>query len=144
VHVEDIAGAFLAALTAPRASVHNQAFNIGQSSENYRVRDLAEMVQDTWKGCRIDYAPGGGPDKRCYRVCCDKAATALPGFRANWTVRRGIEQLIDAYTHNGLTSDDLAGPRFVRLARLRELMAEERLNGDLRWQRQNVLAGAPG
>src|SRR5207248_783277 len=43
VHIEDISRAFLAALEAPREVVHNEAFNVGRSEENYQVRDLAEI-----------------------------------------------------------------------------------------------------
>jgi nucleoside-diphosphate-sugar epimerase len=141
VHVEDIACAFLAALTAPRESVHNQAFNIGRTDENFRVRDLAEMVQDATSGCRIDYVPGGGPDNRCYRVSCDKAATALPGFQAKWDVPGGIRHLVQSYINSDLTEEDLSGPRFIRLACLRELMSDQGLGSDLRWQRRPALAG---
>ena len=70
VHIEDISRAFLAVLEAPRELVHNKFFNVGINEENYQVRDLAEIVRDTVPGCQIEYAEGGGPDKRCYRVNC--------------------------------------------------------------------------
>ncbi len=96
VHVEDIARAFLAALRAPRELVHNEAFNVGRSDENYRIHQLADMVREVVPGSSVRYAPGGGPDPRCYRVDCTKLATALPAFQPQWTVRRGIEQLFAA------------------------------------------------
>lgn len=133
VHVEDISRAFLAALTAPREQVHAQAFNIGRTSENYRVSELAEMVRAAWPECRVDYATGGGPDKRCYRVNCDKAERGLAGFTPTWDVPRGIRQLIDAFTQHPLSEADLAGPSYIRLRRLRQLQESGRLGGDLRW-----------
>src|SRR5207244_13446970 len=72
VHIEDIGRAFLAVLAAPRETIHNQTFNVGRTDENHRVSDLAQMVQETVPGSRIEYAPGGGPDQRCYRVSCDR------------------------------------------------------------------------
>ena len=109
VHVEDIAAAFLAVLDAPRELVHNEAFNVGASAENYRIRDIAEIVEEVVPGARATFAEGGGPDKRSYQVDCSKIARVLPGFETRWTVRRGVEQLYEAYTRNGLTFDEFTG-----------------------------------
>jgi nucleoside-diphosphate-sugar epimerase len=134
VHVNDICHAFLAVLHAPRELVHNQAFNVGQSSENYQIRQVADIVQEVVPGAKIKYAEGGGPDARCYRVSCEKIANMLPDFRPQWTVRRGIEQLYDAYRRHGLTADELVGTKYVRIKRIKQLQAEGRLDESLRWQ----------
>ena len=97
VHIRDIIGAALAALEAPREAIHNQVFNVGQTEENYRIRELATIVAETVPGSRVEYAPGGGPDLRCYRVNCDKIRRMLPGFRPQWTARKGAQELYDAY-----------------------------------------------
>jgi len=133
VHVEDIGRAFLALLTAPREVVHNQSFNVGRTSENYRVGQLAEIVMDVVPGCRVEYAPGARPDKRCYRVDCGKLARAVPGFEPRWNARLGAEQLCEAYRRSGLLAADIAGTRFVRLRQLQELLAKGRLEPSLRW-----------
>jgi nucleoside-diphosphate-sugar epimerase len=133
VHVEDIATAFLAALEAPREAVHDQAFNIGRTSENYRIRELAEIVAEAVPGCSIEIAPGAGPDKRCYRVSCAKAEEGLPGWRPRWDARAGAAELRDAYIAQGLDLAGFEGPAYKRLARIRELMGSGRLGGDLRW-----------
>jgi hypothetical protein len=88
IHVEDICRAFCAVLAAPREQVHNQVFNVGRTDENYRVSELAEMVAAEVPDCRIEYAPGGGPDKRSYRVDCDKISRVVPGFRRGGRFRR--------------------------------------------------------
>src|SRR5271154_975616 len=80
-HIRDIIGAAMAVLDAPKEAVHNETFNVGRTEENYRVRELADIVSETVPGCRVEYAPGGGPDKRCYRVNCDKIRRILPAFR---------------------------------------------------------------
>src|SRR6185295_1332434 len=72
VHIEDISRAFIAALEAPVEAVNNQAFNVGQTAHNYRIRDLAEIVASVVPGCTIEYAPDASPDTRNYRVNCDK------------------------------------------------------------------------
>ncbi|MEA2604331.1 MAG: hypothetical protein QOF89_5323 [Acidobacteriota bacterium] len=134
VHVEDIGRAFLAALEAPRELVHDQAFNVGRTAENYRIRELAEIVAETVPGCAITYADGAGPDKRCYRVDCGKIERVLPAFQPQWDARKGARELADAYLKAGLTKEEFLGPRFIRLKRIQELQAEGRLDAALRWQ----------
>ncbi len=134
VHVEDIAGAFLSVLHAPHELVHDEAFNVGASSENYRIRDLAEIVEEVMPGTRASFAAGGGPDKRSYRVDCSKIGAVLPDFRVRWTVRRGVEQLRDAYVRNELTLDQFTGTRYLRINRVRELQEAGQLDDDLRWR----------
>jgi nucleoside-diphosphate-sugar epimerase len=134
VHVEDICRAFLAVLEAPRAAVHNQAFNVGRTEENYRVRDLAEIVRQIVPACQVEYAAGAGPDKRCYRVGCGKIASMVPGFRPQWDARRGAKQLYDAYRAVGLTEADVNSPRYFRLRALRVQLDSGRLGQDLRWR----------
>jgi nucleoside-diphosphate-sugar epimerase len=133
VHIEDISRAFLAALTAPREVIHNAAFNIGRSSENYQVREVAAHVERLVPGSRIVYEAGGGPDTRCYRVDFSKAETGLPGFDPQWTVPKGIEELLAAYRANGLTMADFEGSRFIRLKTLQDHMARGALDPDLFW-----------
>jgi nucleoside-diphosphate-sugar epimerase len=133
VHIEDIARAFLAVLHAPRELVHNEAFNVGRSEENYRVRDLGELVEQVVPGSKVRYADGGGPDPRCYRVDCGKLMRTLPEYQPEWTVRRGMEQLRDAFERNGLTSEELLGDRYFRIKRIRALQSEGLLDASLRW-----------
>lgn len=134
VHVEDIAGAFLSVLEAPRELVHDEAFNVGASSENYRIRDLAEIVEKVVPGARASFATGGGPDKRSYQVDCSKIARVLPDYEPRWTVPRGVEQLYDAYARNGLTFEEFTGSRYLRINRVRELQEAGRLDDELRWR----------
>ncbi len=133
VHVEDIARAFIAVLRAPRELVHNEAFNIGRTEENYQIRDLAAMVQEIVPGSRVKYAEGGGPDLRCYRVNCDKIKRQLPEFQPRWTVRKGVQQLYAAYQEHGLTFEEFTGSRYIRIKHIKKLQSEHRLDGALRW-----------
>jgi nucleoside-diphosphate-sugar epimerase len=135
VHIEDISRAFLAVLAAPRDVVHNQAFNVGQTEENYRIRELAEIVQEVVPGSRIDYAKDGGPDPRCYRVDFGKIHRLLPEFKPRWNARRGAEELYEAYRTAGLVIDDCEGPRFKRIDHLKHLMASNRVDATLRWRK---------
>ncbi len=138
VHVEDIGNAFLAVLHAPRELVHNEAFNVGRTEENYQVRELAQMVQETVPGSTVRYAEGAGPDPRCYRVDCSKLATTLLDFKPQWTVRRGIEQLYAAFKRYGLTRDEFLGSKYLRVKHILKLRKEGRVDADLRWPTSNT------
>lgn len=133
VHVEDICRAYIAALQAPREAVHNQAFNVGTTTENYQIRELAQMVQEIVPGSQVDFATDAGPDKRCYRVDCNKIARVLHGFKPQWTARRGVEQLYQAYKSIGLKLEDFEGPKFMRIAHIKKLIDEGLLDENLRW-----------
>jgi nucleoside-diphosphate-sugar epimerase len=134
VHVQDISAAFAAMLEAPRELVHDQAFNVGRTEENYRIREVAEMVREVVPGSEVTFAEGAGPDLRCYRVDCGKLAR-LPGVELRWTVRQGVEQLYSAFKEHGLDAADLTGWRFQRIARIGALLDGGRLDPDLRWRR---------
>jgi nucleoside-diphosphate-sugar epimerase len=134
VHIEDIARAFLAVCEAPREAVHTQDFNVGATTENYRVIEIARMVEEVVPGARIRFAPDAGPDPRCYRVNCDKLARTLPDARARWTARQGVEQLYDAFTRQGVKPEEFEGPRFARAPHVRSLIAAGRITPALRLQ----------
>jgi len=138
VHIRDIVAAVVAALDAPREVVHNQTFNVGRTDENYRIRELADIVAEIVPGCRVEYAPGGGPDLRCYRVNFDKIGRFLPAFRPEWTARRGAQELYDAYRAAGLTAKDMERGRYIRISEIRRLQKAGQLDGSLRWSRKGV------
>jgi nucleoside-diphosphate-sugar epimerase len=133
VHIEDISRAFLAALEAPREVIHNQAFNVGQTEENYSVTELAKIVRDVVPGSRIEYAEGGRPDLRSYRVDFSKIRRLLPASAPKWNARLGAEELYDTYCKVGITVSDFEGPRFKRVDHVKQLMADGLLDDTLRW-----------
>ncbi|HVY80116.1 MAG TPA: SDR family oxidoreductase [Steroidobacteraceae bacterium] len=133
VHIEDISRAFVAVLEAPRELVHNEAFNVGCTSENYRVREVADMVAEIVPGSEVTYAAGASPDTRNYRVNCDKIAARLPAFKPVWTVRKGIEQVYESYKQNKLTAEQFLSGQFIRLKRVTDLQKRGLLDEMLAW-----------
>jgi len=139
VHIEDISRAFIAALEAPRDIVHNEAFNVGATEHNYRIRDIAEIVAEVVPGCRLAFSEDAGPDKRSYRVSFEKLARLLPAARPQWDARMGAHQLYAAYLRSGLTLEEFEGPRYQRVAHLKQLMAAGILDDELRHSKSNVI-----
>lgn len=132
----------MSVLDAPQEAVHSQTFNVGQTGENYRISQLADIVAETVPGCRIEYAPGGGPDKRCYRVSCDKIRNILPGFQPQWTARTGAQELLEAYRAVGLNRADLEHGRYLRINHIQKLIHSGQLDTSLRWAGAGVVSTA--
>jgi nucleoside-diphosphate-sugar epimerase len=143
IHVEDMAGACVAVLEAPREAIHCEAFNTGDTGANYLIRDLALIVADAVPGSDVTFAEGAGTDPRSYQVDFSKIASVLTGFRCIWDARRGAEQLASAFRSAGMDEGMFSGDRFTRLARLRSLVAAGALDSKLRW-RETAVAGIAG
>ncbi len=131
VHAEDIARAFAAVLDAPREAVHDEAFNVGRDADVVQVRDIAIAVSEAMDA-PVTFADGAGPDARDYRVDFTKIGRVLPAFSPAWTIADGIAELARDMADRGLSAEDFEGPRFVRLARIRQLQAAGALTTDLR------------
>ncbi len=133
VHIEDISRAFIAALRAPWDTVHNQAFNVGRTDQNFRIREIADIVKATVPDCEVAYAEDAGPDLRNYRADFGKIARTMPQFKPAWDARAGAQQLLEAYRWVGLKLDDFEGPRYKRIDQIKMLIASGSLGNDLRW-----------
>jgi nucleoside-diphosphate-sugar epimerase len=132
VHIEDISRAFTAALGAPESVVFNQAYNVGQTAHNYRIRDLAVIVSEVVPGCKVELAADAGPDKRSYRVSFEKIRRDMPGFKPMWDARMGAEQLYKAYRQSGLTPAEFEGPHYQRIGHIKKLIGDGILDTNLR------------
>ncbi|GAA0437794.1 NAD-dependent dehydratase [Acrocarpospora corrugata] len=131
VHALDIAEAFAATLTAPKAAVHGQAFNVGSEQNNLTVAEIAAEVVEAAPGSVLTITGESGADPRSYRVDFTKIRAALPGYEASWTVKAGAVELLDAYRRHGLTEHDFVH-RFTRLARLSARRADGTIDDSLR------------
>ena len=134
VHIRDIAKVSRVLLEAPAEKVKGEAFNIGTSEQNYRIRDLAEIVRRRLPDCEVAFASGASSDPRSYRVDFSKLASRFPDCNLDWTAELGADELATAYEREGLTLEDLQdGYRYIRLNQLRRLLDANMLEGGLRW-----------
>jgi nucleoside-diphosphate-sugar epimerase len=131
-HIEDISLAALCAAEAPRDIVHNQAFNIGRNDANYQVRDIAEAVQAAFPGSALEITGETGGDTRSYRVSFDKALGGLPGFRPQWTLEKGVDEIARFLRSNGLGDQTFDSRLFIRLKQLQHSVEIGVLDKDLR------------
>jgi nucleoside-diphosphate-sugar epimerase len=134
VHIGDIIHAFACCLTAPQEAIHNQAFNVGRTAENFRIRQVAEMVAEVVPSSTVAFAEGASADLRNYRVDFKKIETKLPGFKPTWTLKKGIEELYAAYKAHGLSKDEWSGPRYYRLKTIKGLQERGLLDAELHFK----------
>lgn len=132
VHIEDISRAFIATLTASQEIVHNKAFNVGVPNENFRIREVAELVRDTVPNSSVTFADGASPDTRNYRVDCTRLPKLVPAYQPQWTVKKGAQELYETYKASDLTLDEFEGERYKRVAHLRLLMEKGIIDEKLR------------
>jgi nucleoside-diphosphate-sugar epimerase len=132
VHVEDICEAIYRSLIAPPAAVRGRIFNVGQTSENYRVRELAQIVADEFPGCSISVGRSGG-DSRSYRVSFERIHRDLPGFQCRYTARDGARQLHRLFARIRLTAETHRFRAFSRLKQLQYLRASGQINDEFYW-----------
>ena len=131
VHIRDIIHAFEIMLVLPRETIHNQAFNVGRTSENFQIRDVARMVADVVPNCQLAFAAGASADARDYRVSFAKIEK-IESYRPTWTLRKGIEEMYRAYRDGEMTGEEFLGPRYYRLRTVQGLQARGILDGNLR------------
>jgi nucleoside-diphosphate-sugar epimerase len=132
VHIRDIAKAIACTLDAPREVVHAETFNVGSSSANYQVRDIAGIVAAEFPGCSVTLA-GGGPDTRSYRVSFDKINDLLPGFSCDWDAERGARELHGVFERIAMTGDDFAWRGFTRLKQIDYLLRTGQIDDRFFW-----------
>jgi nucleoside-diphosphate-sugar epimerase len=132
VHALDIGKAIRCALAAPRDAIHNQIFNVGDTAQNYQVKEIADTVASVFQGCKLSFGAAGG-DNRSYRVSFDKIHSMLPGFSCEWDALRGARQLFDVFTSIQLDAETFTGRGHTRLKQLQHLIATRQLDSELFW-----------
>ena len=132
VHGLDICQAVSAVLSAPTEAVHNEVFNVGDTDHNYRVRDIAEIVAETFPGCELSFGPASA-DNRSYKVSFEKIRQHIPTFRCEWDARRGAKQLFDLFTKIDLSTDLFLDRSFTRLKQLEHLIRTGQIDRQFFW-----------
>ncbi|MBB65408.1 MAG: NAD-dependent dehydratase [Waddliaceae bacterium] len=138
VHIEDISRAFTAALTAPIELIHNEAFNVGITEENFQVRDIAQIVQLNMPDCQITFSADAQEDKRSYRVDFTKIHRALPNYQPQWTAYKGVGELLDSFKEYGLELNEFEGPRYRRVSHIKKLIKQDSIDSKLYWTQKEM------
>ena len=132
VHGLDICRAIIRVLEAPLEAVHNQIFNVGDTTHNYRVREVAEIVAESFPGCSVAFGSSTA-DNRSYRVSFDKIRKHLPGFMCEWDAKRGAQQLYDLFKRVDMTQELFQYRSFTRLKQLEYLIRTKQIDEQFFW-----------
>mgnify|MGYP001566162025 CR=1 FL=1 len=133
VHVLDICQAMICAAKAPKEIIHNQVFNVGSNEGNYQVRDIAKVISEVFPNCKITMGQAGS-DNRSYRVNFDKIYSKLPGFKCQWSIKDGAEQLKQIFEKISMTKKVFESNSFTRLKEIKYLMGTGQLDNMLNWK----------
>lgn len=133
VHALDIGQAIARVLESPAAAVHNEVLNVGDSTQNYRVREIAEIVGRVFPSCKVTFGPSGG-DNRSYRVNFDRIRKVLPGFRCEWDAERGARQLLEVFRGISMSADTFQSAPFTRLKQLEWLIQSGQIDQQFFWK----------
>jgi len=134
-HALDICKAIVCTLEAPRDIIHNQIFNVGDTANNYRVKEIAAIIAEVFPGCQLSFGDQGA-DNRSYRVSFEKINTTLPGFKCDWDAQRGAQQLFDLFTQIDLTEDTFLSRGFTRLKQLEYLIRTQQIDQNFFWTKK--------
>ena len=133
VHGLDICRAIIGVLEAPREAVHNEILNVGDTKHNYRVKEIAEVVAETFTGCQLSFgAPG--QDNRSYRVSFEKIRKHLPGFACAWDARKGAQQLHDLFKKIDMPQEVFLHRTFTRLKQIEYLIRTQQIDNEFFWR----------
>ncbi|MBW4533019.1 MAG: SDR family oxidoreductase [Pleurocapsa minor HA4230-MV1] len=135
VHALDICKAIVCVLESPRDLVHNQIFNVGDTAYNYQVKEIAEIVAEVFRGCKLSFGDNGS-DNRSYRVSFEKINQTLPGFKCEWDAKRGAKQLFDLFTQIDMSEETFFFQGFTRLKQLEYLIRTQQIDRDFFWTRK--------
>ncbi len=133
VHVLDICKAIACTLEAPRDIVHNQIFNVGDTAHNYQVKEVAQIIAETFKECQVSFGDSGA-DNRSYRVSFEKINKTLPGFKCDWNAQNGAEQLFELFTRIDMSKDTFLSRGFTRLKQLEYLIRTQQIDKNFFWR----------
>ena len=133
VHVTDICEAITCVLEAPRSLIHNEIFNVGSTSENYQIRDIANIIAEVFPESRVSLGRKDS-DNRSYRVSFDKIHQQLSSFRCRYDVRKGVIELRELFEQIELSKKTFNKIPFTRLKQIKELIGNQEIDERLFWR----------
>jgi nucleoside-diphosphate-sugar epimerase len=132
VHVLDICQAIDLTLRAPGEAVRGESLNVGDDSQNYRVREIAEIVAARFAGCRMSFGPPDA-DNRSYKVSFSKIRERIPAFKCQWSAERGADQLARLFKRLNMDDRTFTASPFTRLKQLKLLAETAQIDENFFW-----------
>jgi len=130
VHIKDVCEAFYKCLITPINEIKNQILNVGANSENYRVKEIADIIASVKKGAKVNCLNLNPKDARSYRVDFSKISNIL-NYKTKMTVKDGASEVFQSLEKKQINEFDIAP--YITLKQIKKLMNEKKINENLEW-----------
>jgi len=135
VHIKDVCKAFIAGLEAPKELIVNQSFNVGIENGNYTIKELAQAAQKVVPSSSLVFAGKHGSDSRTYKVSFNKILSVLKDYyKPEWDLIKGGGELVKFFNKINFTEEMFRGRKSNRLAQLKYLLENQKLDNNLLWK----------
>ena len=149
LHIDDACESFRCCIDWEINSGELIVLNVGRNEDNFKVIDIAKIINSNVEGSELTYLGSGseddkndlikdrkiqdGVDTRTYQVSFDKIHKSLPSFECKWSVESGIMSLLDELRNIGLDAESFNRREFYRLQQIEYLHKNKFINDDLKW-----------
>jgi len=135
IHVRDMALAIDWAIGRSRANGGDfVAVNVGSSSWNYQVKQLADAVAEVVPDVSISVNENAPPDNRSYRVDFSLYEKLAPDHQPRVDLRTAIRELKEGLETIGFHDPNFRNSNYMRLEVLKTLIGQGALDNELRWK----------
>lgn len=130
--------------------------NVGADENNLQVIQIANIIRRVIPECELKFlsenpeldkeglirdrkVKDGGGDTRTYKVSFEKISRALPGFKCEWNVERGVKDMVALFEGLYFNKEIFKRREFYRLQELEYLYENGYLSDDLFWIKNRSL-----
>ena len=135
IHILDLCQAIGMVLTAPKELVHNQIINVGDDTQNYQVKEIAEIISQVFQDCQIKFG-NADPDNRSYKVSFKKIKNLFPDFKCQRGAKAGAEELLRLFIKINLDKEAFESKDFTRLKQIEHLRKTNQINEKFIWRKK--------
>lgn len=133
IDVRDLSRAFIAFLQVDLTSINAEVINIGFDENNFQVRQVLDSVKKYMPDCEIIFTGEHGADTRSYRVDFAKFKKTFPNFIKEWPLDKSVADMVQRLQQLSYHKNDFEKGRHTRLAVLKKLLDEKRVDTSLFW-----------
>jgi nucleoside-diphosphate-sugar epimerase len=151
VHIQDICKSILFAIESSYNDGKLLTLNVGDEANNLRIIDIAQLIQKQISGCEIQFLAKNpeldksgliqdrkvqdGVDTRTYKVSFEKIKNKFPDFQCDWSIEKGVQDMIEQFEKYELDEVKFNSPAFYRLQTIEKLHQENKISDDLYWNK---------
>jgi nucleoside-diphosphate-sugar epimerase len=149
LHIEDACESIRCSIDWEYDKGKLMVLNVGNDEDNLKIIDIAKIINSNVPGSELNYLDlssneeinelvkdrkiQDGVDTRTYKVSFNKIHSLMPGFKSNWTVQTGVEDLISKLLELKIENSTFNKREFYRLQQIEHLYNSKRIDDNLYW-----------